>query len=455
MSDTIAAIATARAAGAVGILRLSGPGAFAAAGAVFRPANGRPMGAQPPRTLVYGDVLDGDGRLLDHGLCVFFPAPRSYTGEDCAELHCHGSPLVLEEGLRALFAAGARQAEAGEFTRRAFLNGRMDLLQAEAVADLIDAETATAARHAAAQLSGSLSRTVNGVYDALLSLVSRFYAVVDYPDEDIEPHTRQEMLDVLEQNEAALSALAATFSRGRVLKSGVPAALLGKPNVGKSSLLNALLGFDRAIVASRPGTTRDTVEEKLLLGGVLLRLTDTAGIRSTDDAVEQQGVARSRAAAAGAELALLVLDGSAPPDAEDQEAAALALSAPHCLLLLNKSDLPCRADVSALERRFGAVYPVSAVTGAGLDALAQAVSALYPSGAAAPGELLTNARQYGAVCRARDALAAARDALSQGVTPDAVLADAESALSALGELNGRTVREDVVSEIFSRFCVGK
>lgn len=454
MADTIAAIATAHAVGAVGILRLSGDGAFAAVEAVFRPRNGRPLSSQPRRTMVYGDLLDASGRVLDQVLAVLFPAPHSYTGEDCAELHCHGSPVVLDEGLRALFAAGARQAGAGEFTRRAFLNGRMDLVQAEAVADLIDAQTPEAARHAAAQLSGTLSRTVDAVYEDLLALVSRFYAVVDYPDEDITPHSRAEMLSLMRRCDDALSSLAATFHRGSVVRHGLPAVLLGRPNVGKSSLLNALLGYDRAIVTAVAGTTRDTVEEAVRLNGLLLRLTDTAGIRPTADAVEQQGVDRTLAVAKQASLALLVLDGSCPLTPEDEQACSLAQEAPQHLVVINKSDLPCALDVAALRRRFGAVYPVSAATGAGLNALCDAISSLYPT-PATPGTLLTNARQFDAVGRARAALCGAIDALGTGLTPDAALTDAEAALSALGELNGRSVSQDVVSSIFSRFCVGK
>ena len=453
MSDTIAAIATPRGIGAIGIVRLSGAQTRAVLSRVFFAQNGREMAEQPPRAMVYGQVRDSEARLIDNALCVLFPAPHSYTGEDCAELHCHGSPIVLDEVLRALFAAGARQAEAGEFTKRAFLNGRMDLMQAEAVVDLIDAETAEGARLAALQLSGSLSRAVDTVYDALMGLVSRFYAVVDYPDEDIADATQEIVSDTLRDCGARLEALRASFARGRVVKHGVPTVLLGKPNVGKSSLLNALVGYDRAIVTDVAGTTRDTVEEKVRLGHVLLRLTDTAGIRPTADAVEAQGVARSRAAAQKAELALLVLDSSAPLTAED-EASLAAAAAPHRIVLVNKSDLPTQLDMAALRRRFGDVYPVSAVTGEGLDALRRAVEALYPAGAE-QGQLLTNARQYEAVTRAAEAVARARAALEDGLTPDAVLADAEAALSALGELNGKSVREDLVETIFSRFCVGK
>ena len=455
MPDTIAAIATALAPSAIGILRLSGPDTRDILDAVFFPINGRAISRQTPRTMVLGRVLDGEGRILDSALCVLFPAPDSYTGEDCAEIHCHGSPVVLTEGLKLLFAHGARQARGGEFTQRAFLNGRMDLMQAEAVVDVIDAETARAARNAAGQLEGALSRSVQAVYDTLMDVVSRFYAIVDYPDEDIEELQRSQLLDALRQSEDKLSALLATYSRGRLMKQGVPTVLLGKPNVGKSSLLNALVGYDRAIVTDVAGTTRDTVEESLLLGHVLLRLTDTAGIRRTEDTVERLGVERSRKAARGAALALLLLDGSVPLDQQDEEAMAVAESAPHRLVVVNKSDLPCVLDKAALEKRFGSVLAVSAKTGAGMAALCEAIGALYPTGAEPQGELLTNARQADAAERALRCVKNARASLELGMTPDVVLTDAEGALEALGELNGKRIREDLVDTIFSRFCVGK
>ena len=455
MSHTIAAIATGRSPSAIGILRLSGPDTFTALDAVFRARNGRPAAAQRPRSMVLGDLLDGTGRVIDNVLCVTFPAPHSYTGEDCAELHCHGSPVVLDAGLRALFAAGCRQAQGGEFTKRAFLSGQLDLLQAEAVADLIDAETAEQAHNAVCQLSGTLSRTVDRVYEALLSMAARFYAVVDYPDEDIEDLRQPELLDTLHTARQELERLLTGFSRGQLLKQGVPTVLLGKPNAGKSSLLNALLGYDRAIVTDIAGTTRDTVEEKLPVGGVLLRLTDTAGIRDGGDAVEALGVERSRAAARQATLAILVLDGSSPLTAEDEEAIALARQVPRLLVVMNKCDLPRHPDAAALTGRFDTVLSVSARENLGLDALTRAIAALFPTGVPADGALLTNARQADAVSRALSAVTDAHEALQNGMTPDAVLTDCEAALEALGELNGKHIRDDLVDTIFSRFCVGK
>ena len=455
MSDTIAAIATPAQPGAIGILRLSGAGTCAALDAVFRAKNGKKAGAQRSRTMVLGELLDETGQVIDNVLCVVFPAPHSYTGEDCAELHCHGSPIVLDAGLRALFAAGCRQAAGGEFTKRAFLNGQLDLIQAESVVDLIDAETAQQAHNAVCQLDGALSRTVGRIYDELMDMAARFYAVVDYPDEDIEDLQRQEMLDTLRRAQGELESLVAGFSRGRLMKLGVPTVLLGKPNAGKSSLLNALLGYDRAIVTDVAGTTRDTVEEKAEVGGVLLRLIDTAGIRQGGDAVEALGVERSRAAAKRASLAVLVLDGSRPLTQEDEDAIALAQTVPHLIVAVNKSDLPRAVDIGGLADRFDNVASVSAATGEGLDVLTDAIAAQFPAGSTAGGALLTNARQADAANRALSAVAEARSALRIGMTADVVLTDCESALAALGELNGKQVRDDLIDTIFSRFCVGK
>ena len=457
--DTIAAIATGHSPTAIGIVRVSGEGCFALCDKVFRAANGRPFSEQPSHKMAFGEMLDARGRVIDQGLAVRFPGPHSYTGEDSAEFHCHGSPVVLRELLDALFAAGARQAKAGEFTQRAFLNGRLDLTQAEAVIDLIDAETAAAARNAAAQLDGGLRRVLEPIQDALLDITSRFYAVVDYPDEDIEDIRPEQVAEALSSAEAQLTALLATCQRGKVLKSGVRTAIVGRPNAGKSSLLNALAGYGRAIVTDIPGTTRDTVEESVLCGGVLLRLIDTAGIRDTADIVEQKGVERSRKALGSADLVLAVVDGSVPLTAEDLEVLRLAAESPRWIAVFSKCDLwDTRARSVGIvgSPAPAASVTLSSVTGEGLDELEAAVAALFPAGdPKEAGSLLTDQRQEEAVRRARDAVRRAQDALNSGLTPDAVLTDAEEALDALGELTGRTAKEEIVSRIFSRFCVGK
>ena len=456
MSQTIAAIATPPAPSAIGILRLSGDGAIEAAAAVFRPAGGKSLAEYESRRLVYGTLLGPDGAPIDQALATVSRAPRSYTGEDTAEFQCHGSPTVLQLGLEALFAQGVRQAGPGEFTRRAFLNGKLDLTQAEAVADLIDAETPAAVRQAAGQLSGALGRRVGAIYDGLVDLMAHFHAVLDYPDEDIDPFRADTIRAGLEEARAGLSALLATYERGRYIAGGVPCVLVGRPNAGKSSLLNALVGYDRAIVTDVPGTTRDTVEARCRLGGVVLKLIDTAGLRDTEDAVERIGVARSRAALEEARLALLVVDGSEPLTAEDLAAMDEAEKAPRVLCLVNKSDRPLAADVEALRRRFPNLRVVSAATGAGLEELEGDIAALFPTGGAeAAGELLTNARQAEAARRALAGVERAGESLAAGITPDALLTDVEEALSALGELTGASVREDVTARIFQRFCVGK
>ena len=457
--DTIAAIATGHSPTAIGIVRVSGEGCFALCDKVFRAANGRPFSGQPSHKMAFGEMLDGQGRVIDQGLAVRFPGPHSYTGEDSAEFHCHGSPVVLRELLSALFAAGARQAKAGEFTQRAFLNGRLDLTQAEAVIDLIDAETATAARNAAAQLDGGLRRVLEPIQDSLLDITSRFYAVVDYPDEDIEDVKPEQVAEALSSAEKQLSSLLATCQRGKVLKSGVRTAIVGRPNAGKSSLLNALAGYERAIVTDIPGTTRDTVEESVLCGGVLLRLIDTAGIRDTEDVVEQKGVERSRKALESADLVLAVVDGSVPLTDEDLEVLRLAAENPRWIAVFSKCDLwDTKAHSVGI---MGSPAPaasvtLSSVTGEGLGDLENAVAALFPAGdPKEAGSLLTDQRQEEAARQARDAVRRAKDALENGLTPDAVLNDAEEALDSLGELTGRTAKEEIVSRIFSRFCVGK
>ena len=453
--ELIVAIATAPGRSGVGIVRLSGKGAAERAGAVFRAVDGRALGEHEPRKLVYGALVDREGREADRILAFWSPAGSSYTGEETAELQCHGSPMVLTMALEALFAQGVRQAGPGEFTKRAFLNGRLDLAQAEAVMDLIDAETPAGVRTAAGQLGGALSRRVEGIYDALVDVMAHFHAVLDYPEEDLDPFTVETVRTALGGAEGELGALLSTYSRGRVVREGVPCAIVGRPNVGKSTLLNALVGYERAIVTDIPGTTRDTVEEKCVLGGVLLRLIDTAGLRETGDPVEKLGVERSRAAMEGAGLIFVVLDMSRPATEEDVALLREAVSLAPTIIVENKTDLPRLLEWTE-ELDITGAAPVSAKTGAGLEELGELVSAAFPQDPAETGgDLLTNARQAQAAERALESVRRAGEALGVGVTPDALLTDVEEALGALGELTGRSVREDVTARIFERFCVGK
>ena len=455
MSDTIAAVATGNVLSAIGILRLSGDGTLAVIDRVFRPANGRPMSEAPDRKLVYGAFCDTDGQTLDLCLCTVSRAPHSYTGEDTAELQCHGSPAVLRAGLQALFTAGARQALAGEFTKRAFLNGRMDLTQAEAVIDLIHAETALDAKNAAGQLGGAVLRHAQGVYDTLQDIASHYHAVIDYPDEDIPDFQLSAYESALTGCIDRLQRLLDTFSRANVLHGGVPAVILGRPNAGKSSLLNALLGYERAIVTDVPGTTRDTIDARVTLGGVLLRLTDTAGLRDTSDPVEAIGVHRALDAAADAALAIAVFDAARPLDDDDRQVIAAAQRASVRIAVLNKADLPAAVQPDTLAASFDAVCVLSAKERTGLEALEQAVAEHFPAPDAPAGEILTNARHAEAIGRALESLRAAREAMLLGATPDAVLTEAEEAMAAIGELTGASIREDITNRIFARFCVGK
>ena len=453
MSELICAIATPPRPSAIGILRLSGTGAVAAVDSLFTPDRGGSLAQCPPGKLTLGLLRDEQGRPLDQIQAVRYVS--GYTGEESAELFCHGSPVVLTLAMEALCARGARPAQPGEFTKRAFLSGKLDLPAAEAVMDLIDAETPAAARCALGQLSGALSRRVEGIYSRLIDVMAHFHAVLDYPDEDIDPFRLEELLGQLQGAQVDLNALVASYDRGRVVARGVPCAIVGRPNVGKSTLLNALVGYERAIVTDIPGTTRDTVEERCVLGGVLLRLIDTAGLRDTADPVERMGVERSRRAMEEAGLILMVMDQSRPATEEEFDLLRQAMTIAPTVLIWNKGDLP-PAPVPVVGFELPPTVELSAGTGAGLDALEQAVADLFPQGSEeTEGSLLTNARQAEAAKRAVRAVERACDALEMGVTPDALLTDVEEALGALGELTGKTVREDITSRIFERFCVGK
>lgn len=453
MSHVIAAVSTGNQISAIGIIRLSGDGCISVSEQVFTPITGKSLSSVPDRKLILGSLHDSQGRVIDQCMAVCSRAPHSYTGEDTVEFHCHGSPAVLSAGLESLYLAGAKPAKRGEFTKRAFLNGKLDLTQAEAVIDLIEADTADAAANAAGQVGGILQKKLAPIYNDLTDICSHFHAVLDYPDEDIEDFGLNNYSDTLRANAKALYSLLTTYNQGRILRHGAATAIVGRPNVGKSSLLNALAGYDRVIVTDIPGTTRDTVEEAVLIGNTRLRLIDTAGIRETGDIVEAMGVQRSREAVENADLVIFVCDGSHPLTKEDQAIINLCLDAPNSIALINKIDLGQK--IAPADLPFMTVVPVSIASGEGLDQFKNAVEDLFANELPCDGSILTNTRQYDACRRAYEAMLRSLQGLKLGLTPDAVLTDVEEAMEAMGEVTGATVREDITSRIFERFCVGK
>ena len=453
MSYTIAAVSTGNVVSAIGIIRLSGDDAIAIAEKVFTLNNQKALSDAPDRKLLLGDLHDKQGRTIDNCCAILSRAPHSYTGENTVEFHCHGSPAVLAAGLESLYIAGARPAGRGEFTKRAFLNGKLALTQAEAVIDLIEADSADAAANAAGQVTGVLQKKLAPIYDDLTNLCSHFHAVLDYPDEDIEDFGLSSYESSLRSDAKALYALLQTYGQGRILRSGVAAAIVGKPNVGKSSLLNALAGYDRCIVTDIPGTTRDTVEETVMVGPTKLRLIDTAGIRETTDTVEAIGVQRSKAAVENADLIIYVCDGSQKLTEEDEAIIDLCADRENAIALINKTDLG--QTVFPRDLPFMNIVQISAKDGKGLDSFSDLVETMFEGTMPCDGSVLTNARQYDAIRRAYEAMLSALQGLKLGLTPDAVLTDVEEAMLSMGEVTGATVREDITARIFERFCVGK
>ncbi len=455
MAYTIAAIATPAAPAGLGVVRLSGDEAVAVAGRVFRAAqSSRSPDKLEGYTAAYGHVFDADGDI-DDCVALVFRAPHSYTGEDVVELSCHGGLYLLQRVLRACFAAGARPAGAGEFTRRAFVGGKMDLTRAESVMELIAADGRLAARTALAAHEGATYRRLQDVKQSLLAVAAQFGAFVDYPDEDI-PELRPEMLaDTIGQAQTTMRGLLDTFDAGRVLREGVDTVIVGSPNVGKSTLMNCLAGCERSIVTDIAGTTRDVVEETVRVGDVVLRLADTAGIRDTDDRVETVGVALARRRLESAALVLAVFDGSRELSDEDK-ALAVAIADAAAIAIINKADCDERTDRVWLERHFDRVITLSAQSGEGLDALTAAVAqvtGVARLNAAEP--VLATERQRDCAARCLACLDEAAAALAGGMTLDAVAVSLDGAIAAILDLTGERTTEAVVDEVFARFCVGK
>ena len=450
--DTIVAPITPPGEGGVGIVRLSGSQAEELLRRLFRPH--RPVAHFTSHRLYYGTAVGAGGEALDEILAVVMRAPRSYTREDVAELHCHGGPLVLRRILDGCMAAGARLARPGEFTLRAFLNGRLDLAQAEGVIDLIRARSEDAGRLALQQVQGRLSRSLLEFRVGLVDLLALVEAHIDFPEEELQLPVSSRLHSQAEGILARMDALLATFDAGRVLREGIAILLLGRPNVGKSSLLNALLDEDRAIVTSIPGTTRDTIEEKLVIGGLAVRLIDTAGIRATHDPIEIEGVRRAREKVLSADLVLLVVDGSGPMEEDDLLALAACAEAP-TLVVINKADL----DEAPLSGTFQGLpqVRVSARTGGGVDALRSRIVSHFqqPSAEAREDFLLNDRRHRQALLRSREALASFIQGSEAGEAMELLAIELREALDGLGEITGETTPDQVLDQIFSRFCIGK
>jgi tRNA modification GTPase len=454
--DTIAAISTPPGRGGIGIVRLSGPQAASIAVQLVRLRH--PLEHGHARL---ADVLDSDAEAshggaaarIDEALVTFFAAPRSYTAEDLVEIAAHGSPVVLELLLRRAMALGARLAEPGEFTQRAFLSGRLDLTQAEAVRDLIEAQTLTQARVAASQMGGALSRRVGPVKQLLVELIALLEAGIDFAEDDVDVTPPAEIARRIDELTPPLKALEASFARGRIVHSGLTLAIVGRPNAGKSSLFNRLVERERAIVTATPGTTRDTVTERISLDGIPLELVDTAGLREGHGEAEQLGIARSREALADAALVLVVLDATQPLNDEEHRLLAAVEGRP-ALVVINKSDL-ATADPPAHQIAGVPSLPTSALTGEGIPALRERILALATGGAAAEPGMLTSLRHQQAVATALTALADAALANANAIPHEMILLDLYRGLWALDSLTGQTTSDDILNLIFSTFCIGK
>ena len=454
MEHTIAAISTPNGQGGMGVIRISGEKALEVAGKIFRSVSGKKPSEMKGYTAAYGKIED-NGEMIDEGVLLVFRAPHSYTGEDVAEISCHGGMYVTKRVLRAVFSGGAVPAQAGEFTRRAFLNGKMGLTEAESVMDIICAGGEQSARAALSALEGRLRKRIDGVRDELIALAAHLSAWADYPEDEIPEIDETELSEGLEKCAAALKDLLSSYDTGKVMRDGVDTVIAGRPNVGKSTLMNLLSGCERSIVTNIPGTTRDIIEETVMLGDVPLRLSDTAGIRSTDDPVESIGVQKARDRLMSAGLILAVFDASLPLSEDDKELLMLLENAP-AVAVINKTDLENKIDSEYIRSKVPHTVFISAKTGSGEEELRSEVADIIGTSRLDPSQgILATERQYHDARTALSSVEEALGALRAGITFDAVTVVIEDAINSLSELTGERVTEAVVDKVFSHFCVGK
>lgn len=451
---TVAAISTAHGEGGIGVIRISGDDALEIADKIFKNVNGRKVTDMKGYTAAFGKICN-NGEEIDEAVALVFRAPNSYTGEDVVELSCHGGIFITKQVLRAALSAGAVPAQAGEFTKRAFLNGKIDLTEAEAVIDIISAKSTSAARAALFAKDGVLRKKINSVKDDLLSLAAHLSAWADYPEEDIAEVTDDMIFDTCNKAITALEKLLSSYDSGQAVKQGIDTVIAGKPNVGKSTLMNLLSGCEKSIVTDIPGTTRDIVEDTVVVGDVILRLSDTAGLRETDDTVEKIGVDRARKRLEECGLLLAVFDNSRELDSEDIELLESAKNVP-AVAIINKTDLKQKLDINYISNIISNIVYISAKSGEGHEELVKAVEKIAGTENLNPSEgILSNERQRLAVSNALSSIKEAKDALSLGMTFDAVTVSLEDAISQLLELTGEKASDEIIDRVFHNFCVGK
>ena len=459
LDDTIAAIATAPGIGGIGIIRVSGPEACDVVNRIFHSKQSVPLGERQTRTIHYGHIVHPKtGKTLDEVIVVLMKGPHSYTAEDVVEIQCHGGFVSVREILKVLLSEGVRQAEEGEFTKRAFLNGRIDLTQAEAIIDIIDAKTEQSLEVAVNQLDGTLSKYIRALRDELIAMIAHLEVTIDYPEEDIEDVSAQEVRTGLAPILEKMDNLLATAQRGKLLRDGVMVSIIGRPNAGKSSLMNALLREDRAIVTNIPGTTRDSIEEFLTIQGIPVRLIDTAGIRETEDIVESMGVEKARQYLDKADVVVLVIDGSKPLEPEEQELLQLITNRPS-IIFLNKADQAqyiSKEEIAAMGT-FTEIVTISAAQGEGMDEMARVITSLVQGGSvqASHEAMLSNVRHITLMEQAKVSLDQSILAIDSGMPIDLIVTDIRDAWELLGDITGESLRESMVDELFKRFCLGK